>query len=109
MPELHQRRPSAFLAAMTSKLMQQLSRESLSTRLLPRTTRQVNPTGGRASFTTMLLALLAELEETHSQLTHNSQQPQGTPSSRCPWIGYLHLSPALPLFRERYPGLEARD
>ncbi|GKR07205.1 LysR family transcriptional regulator [Aeromonas caviae] len=92
--------------AMTSKLMQQLE-ESLSTRLLSRTTRQVNPTEAGQFYYQRSLALLAELEETHSQLTHNNQQPQGTLKLSVPMdFGYLHLSPALPLFRERYPDLK---
>ena len=92
--------------AMTSKLMQQLE-ESLSTRLLSRTTRQVNPTEAGQFYYQRSQALLAELEETHSQLTHNNQQPQGTLKLSVPMdFGYLHLSPALPLFRERFPELK---
>ena len=79
--------------AMTSKLMQQLE-ESLSTRLLSRTTRQVNPTEAGQFYYQRSQALLAELEETHSQLTRNNQQPQGTLKLSVPMdFGYLHLSP----------------
>ncbi|PJG59732.1 LysR family transcriptional regulator [Aeromonas cavernicola] len=92
--------------AMTSKLMQQLE-ESLSTRLLSRTTRQVNPTEAGQFYYQRSLALLAELEETHSQLTHHNQQPNGTLKLSVPMdFGYLHLSPMLPLFRERFPDLK---
>lgn len=92
--------------AMASKLMQQLE-ESLATRLLSRTTRQVNPTEAGQFYYQRSLALLAELEETHSQLTHHNQQPNGTLKLSVPMdFGYLHLSPALPLFRQRFPDLK---
>ncbi|MGY3860295.1 LysR family transcriptional regulator [Aeromonas lacus] len=92
--------------AMASKLMQQLE-ESLATRLLSRTTRQVNLTEAGQFYYQRSLALLAELEETHSQLTHHNQQPNGTLKLSVPMdFGYLHLSPALPLFRERFPDLK---
>lgn len=91
--------------AMTSKLMQQLE-ESLSTRLLSRTTRRVTPTEAGHFYYQRCVALLAELEETHSQLTRHSQQPQGTLRLSVPMdFGYLHLSPILPEFRARYPDL----
>ncbi|MGL6166350.1 MAG: LysR substrate-binding domain-containing protein, partial [Aeromonas veronii] len=81
--------------------------ESLATRLLSRTTRQVNPTEAGQFYYQRSLALLAELEETHSQLTHHNQQPNGTLKLSVPMdFGYLHLSPALPLFRQRFPDLK---
>ncbi|MGL4251360.1 MAG: LysR family transcriptional regulator [Aeromonas sp.] len=92
--------------AMASKLMQQLE-ESLATRLLSRTTRQVSATEAGQFYYQRSLALLAELEETHSQLTHNNQQPNGTLKLSVPMdFGSLHLCPTLPLFRQRFPDLK---
>lgn len=91
--------------AMTSKQMLQLE-ESLATRLLSRTTRRVHPTEAGQFYYQRCVALLAELEETHSQLTQQSQQPQGTLRLTVPMdFGYLHLAPSLPAFREQYPEL----
>ena len=78
--------------AMASKLMQQLE-ESLATRLLSRTTRQVNPTEAGQFYYQRSLALLAELEETHSQLTHTTSSRTVPSSSRCRWILAICTSP----------------
>ena len=78
--------------AMTSKLMQQLE-ESLSTRLLSRTTRQVNPTEAGQFYYQRSLALLAELEEPTASSPTTTSSPRAPSSSRCPWTLATCTSP----------------
>ena len=93
---------------MTSKLMQQLR-----SRCRPGCCRAppARSPQRRAQFypTSVSLALLVGWE-THSQLTHNNPAAPGHPQALGAHgvFSYLHLSPALPLFRSGFPGLEAR-
>lgn len=76
----------------------------LGTRLLQRTTRQVNPTLDGQTYYHHCLAILASLEAAEGLLSQHAQHPRGRLKVDLPAsFGRLQVIPALPEFHARYP------
>lgn len=79
----------------------------LGARLLHRTTRRVAPTQDGAAFYERCLRLVADVEETENLFRQTSAQLRGKLRINVPGrIGRLVISPALPDFLDRYPGID---
>jgi DNA-binding transcriptional LysR family regulator len=93
--------------AMVSKHIQALETR-LGTRLINRTTRQVNLTEAGRSFQLRAERLLADLEEAEGQAARESEQPRGTLRISAPvTFGVAHVAPALAAFLRAHQGLRA--
>ncbi|WP_437514918.1 LysR family transcriptional regulator [Sorangium sp. So ce1099] len=81
--------------------------ERLRTRLLNRTTRSVSLTSAGAAYYERCVRILDELEETEQSLSGAAAEATGTLRVNAPTgFGVMHLSPLLPDFLRRFPGLD---
>ncbi|MCH8619284.1 LysR family transcriptional regulator [Undibacterium sp. TS12] len=79
----------------------------LGTRLLQRTTRQVNTTADGDAYYQRCVRLLADLEETESAFSHSLLNPRGKLKLNLQGsLGTAFVIPALPGFSARYPLIE---
>lgn len=93
--------------AMVSKHVQALEAR-LGTRLINRTTRQVNLTEAGRAFQLRAERLLADLEEAEGHAARESEQPRGTLKISAPVsFGVTHVAPALADFLRAHEGLRA--
>ncbi|MCL7462759.1 LysR family transcriptional regulator [Pseudomonas sp. NW5] len=91
--------------ASATALLKQLEAH-LGTRLLQRTTRQVNPTLDGQTYYRHCLAILASLEAAEGLLSQHAQHPRGRLKVDLPAsFGRLQVIPALPDFHARYPDI----
>ncbi len=96
------------LALSTSTASARLRRleESLGTRLLYRTTRQLSLTGDGQQFLTHAEHLLATAEQARQAVGRGAEAPHGQLRVTAPAsFGRQHLSPAIPAFLAAYPGI----
>ncbi|RUT04152.1 LysR family transcriptional regulator [Chroococcidiopsis cubana SAG 39.79] len=81
--------------------------ESLSIRLMNRTTRKITLTDDGAAFYERCQQILGELEEAELELKRSQLTPTGTLRiDLTTELGQIHIIPALPQFIERYPDLK---
>ncbi|MBI1772673.1 MAG: LysR family transcriptional regulator, partial [Burkholderiales bacterium] len=79
----------------------------LGTRLLQRTTRQVNTTADGDAYYQRCVRLLADLEETESAFSHSLVNPRGKLRINLQGsLGKYFVVPALPGFSAKYPLIE---
>jgi LysR family transcriptional regulator for bpeEF and oprC len=76
----------------------------LGVRLLTRTTRKVSLTDDGRAYLERCNRVLAEIEETEAALKRTRTEPQGRLRVEMPTgMGHLYVTPALPVFCQRYP------
>ncbi|PHP66237.1 LysR family transcriptional regulator [Zhengella mangrovi] len=91
--------------AVVSKRLRRLE-DSLGTRLLQRTTRQIALTEAGQGFYERIVAILAAVEEAESFVSRRSAQPQGTLKVSAPTsFGRMHVAPHLQAFMRDNPDL----
>lgn len=89
-----------------SKLVTRLE-ERLGVRLLTRTTRHLQLTTEGDAFYKRSQAILAALDEAEAEVVNAGSSPRGLLRMHCGTsFGTYQLSPALPRFLERYPGVD---
>jgi DNA-binding transcriptional LysR family regulator len=83
--------------------------ERLGARLVERTTRRLWLTEVGQTFYKRCSAMLAEMAEAEAEVNEATHQPTGTLHVTCPVsFAMLHIAPALPEFRRRYPQLNVQ-
>lgn len=91
--------------AVVSKRLRRLE-DSLGTRLLQRTTRQIALTEAGQGFYERIVAILAAVEEAESFVSRRSAQPRGTLKVSAPTsFGRMHVAPHLQAFMRDNPDL----
>jgi len=80
--------------------------QDLGVRLFQRTTRRVRLTEEGEVLLRRCKRALDELSEARADLSQRQQSPSGLLRVGLPTIGYRFLLPLLPLFRQRYPGVQ---
>jgi DNA-binding transcriptional LysR family regulator len=89
-----------------SKAVMELERQ-LGARLLDRTTRRVTPTEAGRAYYERCLAILADVEETESQISRLNDSPRGTLRVNAPMsFGMRYLGAAVADFMARYSDLK---
>ncbi|MFY0611768.1 MAG: LysR family transcriptional regulator [Hyphomicrobiaceae bacterium] len=79
----------------------------LGARLLNRTTRRVSPTEAGIAYNDRCLEILAQIEETESQISQLHDEPRGVLKVNAPMsFGALHLGAAVAQFMRSYPDLK---
>lgn len=79
----------------------------LGARLLKRTTRRVSPTETGIAYNDRCLEILAQIEETESQISQLHDEPRGVLKVNAPLsFGALHLGAAVAQFMRSYPDLK---
>jgi len=88
-----------------SKLISRLEAR-LGTRLLNRSTRQLQPTVEGSAFHAQCLRILEDIEQAEREVSSTAQEPRGRLRINCfvPFAA-LYLLPILPEFLQRYPGI----
>lgn len=96
------------MGVVTSSVTRQVDalEEHLGTRLLTRTTRGVSLTTTGETYYAHAVRLLADLESANLEASESQGPPRGHLRVSLPVaFGQLHISPALPAFITRYPGI----
>ena len=107
----------SFTAAATeanitlSAVSKRISRleQRLGVQLLNRTTRSASPTENGRLYYERCLAILADIEEAETAVSHLQETPRGVLRVNAPMsFGTMHLGRVIGTFMERYPDLEVR-
>jgi len=98
-------RALGLTASAVGKNVARLER-SVGVRLFQRSTRKVQLTAEGELFYQRCRAILDDLQDAESMLSHAAGTPSGRLRVSLPTIGYRFLLPALPAFRRLYPEVE---